>query len=780
MPVNILRACAGAGKTSRIVNECEEVLTTPGSRAAVITLTNSVRAEITDRLIHAMDSDHPTTEFKHDIVGHHNTLQTTFEAVDCCDSIVYIASADAFVHKALIATGYQVAESSLLHHSATGKSIEADDFTGKRSALGDVLHAETNASIVNAALDAALGISSACHSNPPLMKILTDEFQDLDDIMCNITATLAYHLALRGGTAIVVGDPLQNVFGKATGCAIQQFEDAIEKMQTINRSVVVHKQELMGCYRCPQSHLTFVNRIFPEREMLCKKTDIGERPMLIAHDPDDMYVAAVAIANAMEEHINSRGLKLDDVAVLAPTTNRNALLSHLESELNQRFQTHCSPGQNAVKWFLTGDSQSGIDWNQAIGRIAMLSIHADKGRTHRLCVLCNASEGVLPRLGSSDSVQKSLLYVALTRSCDAMMVSFGVGRIVKGMPRLFDPLPGEASGHICRYIRTAFDTLNDMLTFCNWSTHSLYTPDDIEWPTVQSYTICPRSTGVVIPSTVSQWANIVPSPRFLVESFDPHCHRFGEDITNLAGMATVRNYSMEFAVGLLAQRRLQMAMGNCNVPKGWVHGAMQINKSPELKRALREAANTVSQYKYPEDARKLWNVALIETAGVEDDVYNPRRPWALDCASSLWKSDKLIPSDLFEISRRIDDNAVHASRMLMKDSGCQHIPNFEAEYRCHVPGHKALVSGRVDLILPQKVIEIKASTTSSDTEGESLPCSAWWNQVILYAGMMANATDPTNTDRVGIVDVTRGSAWWLSLSNSKQILPRATSFVVTM
>lgn len=779
MPVHILRACAGAGKTSRIVNECEEVLITPGSRAVVITLTNSVRAEITDRLIRAMDSDHPTAELKHDIVGHHNTLQTTFETVYYCDSIVHIASADAFVHKALIATGYQIADSSILHHPASGRSIEADDFNGKRIALGDMLHDETDVSIVNAAIDAALGVSSACHSDPPLMKILIDEFQDLDDIMCNITATLACHLASRGGTAIAVGDPLQNVFGKATGCAIQQFEDAVEKMQTTDRNVVVYKEEMMGCYRCPQSHLTFVNRIFPEREMVCKKSDTGERPMLIAHDPDDMRAAAAAIANAMEEHITTRGLKLDDVAVLAPTTNRNALLSHLESELNLRFQTQCPPGQNAVKWFLTGDSQSGIDWNQAIGRIAMLSIHADKGRTHRLCVLCNASEGVLPRLGSSDSVQKSLLYVALTRSCESMMVSFGIGRIKKGMPRLFDPLPGEASGHICRYIRTEFDTLADMLALCDWSRHSLYTPDDIEWPTVQSYAMCPRSTGVVIPSTVSQWANIVPSPRFLVENFDPHCHRFGEDITNLSGMAAARNYSMEFAIGLLAQRRLQMAMGDCNVPKGWVHGGMEITESAALKKALQEAAQTVSQYNYPEDARKLWNVALVETAGVEDDVRNPRRPWALACAASLWENERTCTLELLEISRRIDDNAMHASQML-KNIGRQHNPIFEAEYRCHVPGHKALVSGRVDLILQESVIEIKASTMPNDNEGDSPPCSSWWNQVILYAGMMANTTESINTERVGIVDVTRGSAWWLPVSNSKQILHRATPFVVTV
>lgn len=779
MSVNILRACAGAGKTSRIVNECEEVLNIPGSCAVVITLTNSVRTEITERVILAMNSDHPSIELKHDVVGHHNTLQTTFKNADHCSSIVNVASVDAFIHKALIATGYQNDRSSLLRNAETGETIEADDFSGKRNALGDALYSGVDASIVNAILNVALGISPACFSDPSVMKMLIDEFQDLDDVMCNITSTLAYRLASRGGTVIAVGDPLQNVFGKATGCAIQQFENAIEKMQTADCNVIVTKQEMMGCHRCPQSHLEFVNRIFRERVMLCKNTDPGERPILIAHDPDDMRTAAVEIANAMESHINARGLKLDDVAVLAPTTNRNVLLSHLESELNQRFRTRCPPGYNAVKWFLTGDSQSGIDWDQAIGRIAMLSIHADKGRTHRLCVVCNASEGALPRFGSPDSVQRSLLYVALTRSCESMMVSFGVGRTLKGMPRLFDPLPGEASGHICRYIRSAFDALEDMLALCDWSEYSLYDPEDIEWPTVQSYTTRPRDAGVVIPSTVSQWASIVPSPRSLVETFDPRCHRFGQDITNLAGMATIRNCSMEFAVGLLAQRRLQMAMGVCSVPGGWVRGAMESNGSHELKRALREAASTVSRYNYPEDARKLWNLALLDTAGVEDDVRNPRRPWALACAASLWESKSTTSPDLFEMSCRIDDNAMHASRMFVDDVGRQQSPSFETECRCHVPGHKALISGRADLILPEKVIEIKASTTPCDRGGESSPCSAWWNQVILYAGMMANTTDPMDTECVGIVDVTRGSAWWLPVRNSKMVLSRATPFVVT-
>ena len=48
--ISITTAVAGAGKTRKIVENVIETLHTPGASALIVTLTNSVRTEITDRI----------------------------------------------------------------------------------------------------------------------------------------------------------------------------------------------------------------------------------------------------------------------------------------------------------------------------------------------------------------------------------------------------------------------------------------------------------------------------------------------------------------------------------------------------------------------------------------------------------------------------------------------------------------------------------------------------------------------------------------------------------
>lgn len=760
MPFRIVRACAGAGKTGLIVDKCIQSLNTHDGRATVITLTNSVRDEIVQRIRAGM----PSAEHRQS--GHHDQLMAV--------GGVLVSSADAFVHRGLLAIGYTqqdgvlMCDDTRLDDAGAPRLIEADDFGGKRVALAHILMAGLPG-VLDAALAAALDNPVGCSDS----MLLVDEFQDLDDAMCTVSAALGSQLVRHGGLALAVGDPLQNVFGKATGCAIERLELMVQSAHGVDLLI----ERWTRCHRCPQRHLDLVNRVFPERKMTTTRDTPGTRPMLLAYETGDPLRAAAAIAAAIEDEVQSRGLALDDVAVLAPTVNGNRLLACIEAELNLRLSELVSPAHPAaVKWFLTGETQGGIDWGQAKDRLAMLSVHADKGRTHRLCVLIDVTEGCLPRSSSDAAVQRSLLYVGMTRSCEAMMLAFGAGA-PPGAIRLFDaPQQGDATGCMSRYLRLPFASMDELLTVCSWSVRSHRAPAEVEWPPVEAYGPEPRETPNRIPSTVSQWASAIPSPRYLTDSAAGAPIRFAADLGNARGMDVMRAGSLEMAVGLLAQRRLQAALtgGVTSAPEGWRNGASHC-RATDLRAIALERATCTCQIG-ASDPRDLWNLALVDLAGVEDDHRQAHRPWALEMASDLWSADKLSNPSVLELAQAIDKNAQAAAGHLLAQMGARNVAaaRFEVECRARVPGHKALLSGRVDLTTPESVIEIKASTTAAP-EGEIPgPSSSWWNQVLLYAGILPR----DQLKHVAIVDVTRGTAWWRACARGECVLERATSTIL--
>ena len=155
---------------------------------------------------------------------------------------------------------------------------------------------------------------------------------------------------------------------------------------------------------------------------------------------------ACAVVEAWMAH--DRSLTPEDVAVLATTTNQNAVFAQLQPKLCALYQRlgffagregdgedgsgSGGGGGGAVHFRTRFDVGTlTIDWDAAKGRTPMVSIHGEKGRGHRAVLLLDASSGCLPakhRAGRAEAlVDGSLLNVALTRSKRYLAVGFREG-----------------------------------------------------------------------------------------------------------------------------------------------------------------------------------------------------------------------------------------------------------------------------------------------------------------------------------------------------------------
>lgn len=819
MPNQIRQAGAGAGKTGTLVHLiCADILTA-GDSAAVAVLTNSVREEITERV--------RTCCFKDglDIIvtrrGNANEIRHAGGA-----GLVTVSSADSLVHKGLLSLGFS--GTSVLRRD-DGREVDGGNFDEKRQILRDIFREEPGA-----ADRAVAGI--ICGASPDVVVastsrwLMMDEFQDLCDVMVEIATAMCIAVARAGGHFQVVGDPRQNVYAKSEN-GLHEFRQAVlnaiqeEEEEGEGRgeagggaSFAVEDVKMNICYRCPTAHIDLVNAIFDSGEgdiMVAADLDHrGHRPILVATRADDVVASASAIAAEAEHQIRSQELALDEVAVLAPQVNDNATLAQLELELNRRLADLAPPDSPAVKWFLTGQTQGSIDWSQSKDRIAMLSVHADKGRTHALTIVCDATEGVLPpcSFGRSflDVREKSLLYVALTRSRQSLIIGFGHGELDRVT------LYGQPStlGAISRYVRQKFETIDDLLELCDWSQHSLRRPHEVEWPRVSAYP--PPSSSQprqAMPTTINQWAELVSPHKLLPpaatggdgggDDVAIQPVRFAPDATGAPGMGHVRNVSLERAIGTLAQLRLQTAIrdltGGATAPppyRGWLAGAATARqRGLEDVAAALECAVELCRDPTPQGADgapdmlgpRLWCLAQVANAEVTDSIETPSRPWSLRSAAAGFATTvgPDATAAVHGLAALVDANARRAAELLLQRYGAKALreSRFEVEYRRRLPGRSStFISGRADLwIPPGRLLEIKATTMAAteaakqdEDEGAPSVRPNYLSQVLLYAGM-----SNTPISEASVLDVTLGMLWSHTLEEGEHraILPRAASIV---
>ena len=747
----LIPACAGSGKTRALVVSAGEWLQ-KGCNVLIVSMTNSVRVEIAARLSRCFDD--LSIAVAYEIRGSHNIFTST-EAIG---GVVHVASIDAFVHSML--TTNKLATGDECFQTLKGEIVEADDYQGKRVALLEAM-AMGPGPVIACGLRELLSLSTDdCLAS---VRFCVDEFQDLCATMVNIYTRVAVTVHKDGGHSKLVGDELQNVFGKCQA-AFEIFDETVE---VLDPGMPIHRQQLNVCYRCPRAHIALTNRLFDRDNGWYSPVECKPCILCVRSDHTDPsarhHHTAAKITQTIQWYLHEyKDLKLDDICILGSKTNHNQLFAALEPALNTTLGALAPGGQLEVKWFITGQTAGSIDWTQATGRIAMLTVHAMKGAEKRCVIMTDVNEGDLPKAGRQhDSVQRSLLYVGLSRSTEHLVI------VVAGGSRQETLLPNCKNRKcISRYLCQPFRAVDELLHFVQWSALSDLAPHEMQWPDPAQWLEIKKLSPP--PTTFRGWASQISSTsQLLGHRCAPSQHQFGPSLLAHPGLAHVRLMSMEAGIGLLAQRRLRAWVQLVEGPHSWLLAADECG-DPKFAMAL-IAATITAESRSPAalTGKWLWNLALIDLAQIEDDWHAAERVWPLQMACRLWGSDadvhmNKMTSELADLCAQLDENCRRCAQTLQGMQPMQDV-RFEVPGRVIVSDKQAMINGRADLVCDTTLYEIKASTAGAD-KLSTLP-SSWWTQAVLYVGMLATAGQ--EMDQVGIIDLMRGQIYHAPIAGGK-------------
>lgn len=420
----------GCGKTTVLTEAARKM---HQGNTLIISLTNSVR-EGTSKMVREMLRC-AREAYTYKIVGNHNVFTRKAANHDSNESAVlshiHIATLDSWVHE------------SLTEFDGGLYGLGSDDYSGKRERLLTILQKG----------------NIPTTSFLSYRQIAVDEVQDLDEYFFEILLELAKHCN-QDRRMVLVGDRYQNVFAKSNSCIMERIEIAAE-----SGSLPKYRSyHLNYNHRCPPAHLKFINKIFENygRKIMWppEKPD-GELPIVYqlpkGKSKTILEKQAMCIMNLIEKCVMD-GYSLADIVILSPVTSVNRLYGQLEHFLKQKYGW---TGHRKVAWLYNdGCADSSVDWKSAEGMIVLSSIHANKGRTHKVVIACDFTDGILPKHHALRDIQiKSQIsqaLVALSRAAERLIIPYA------------PPLT--------RFVAAGFRCVEEMAEYCNYMTYSNSVP----------------------------------------------------------------------------------------------------------------------------------------------------------------------------------------------------------------------------------------------------------------------------------------------------------------
>jgi len=368
----LINGCAGSRKTDTLIkcalNELE-------SNIVFLTLVSSVTYEITTRL----------NEIGLNIERERNNNR--YKSINS-SSKIEVVNFDAFVNQKLNYVLKRIKQ-TLDDYDITGSCFES-----KRELFLTFLQNK---------LFKPTGISL----------IIVDEAQDLDIVQMKIIYELA--IANPKIKVFIAGDIFQTIYNN-----ISSF--------SVFRKLNPKSFDLNYCWRCPKAHISFNNFLLRQHrdnwvipEMQSSNENTLDKPFIFPHYgiSDNTYASKNAkiiktiIRNLMsfDEEIQN-----EDIVVIMPTSKANKLYHQLECFLDNAYHINTE-----------GDGyHQTIDWTVVGNRTALLSIHGDKGKGHKVVFFLGLSQNSLPNFyhNETDLIPISLLNIALTRSTKYLFVGF--------------------------------------------------------------------------------------------------------------------------------------------------------------------------------------------------------------------------------------------------------------------------------------------------------------------------------------------------------------------
>lgn len=391
--IKLVNGVAGAGKSSTLI-KCGIRYLSEGKNVIFLTKISSVTDELTKR----MNRDYGITFTKSasHFMGQYSVTGTT-QGDQAQSPWCSVSNYDSFIDKQLRV--YDI-------------PFEGEAFNQKVKQL------TKNIDVMDRGL--------FMKNDKPIDVVLIDEVQDFDSI--RIALTTAMFNKFTGLIGVFVGDTLQTVF-------IQSIMGESFSMNYIKTNLDCKYYELSTCYRCPKSHVDFVNQVmgpyqqqYGISQVRSNNDNTIDKPVIFQHhsvhkeyERADLCKRVIYIIDYVLNKDST--ITPDDIVVVMNKTNSNAVFEKLLVEVNRYYRARYQNGayENVIHYKTKNqEGRKTIDWSIGENKTKFISVHGIKGKGQRVVILLGMSEKSIPMMEwlfkTEELVSQSVMNVALTRS----------------------------------------------------------------------------------------------------------------------------------------------------------------------------------------------------------------------------------------------------------------------------------------------------------------------------------------------------------------------------
>ena len=327
-------------------------------------------------------------------------------------------------------------------------------------------------------------------------EVLIDECQDFDATK----AELIVSLLLKKTTvrAVFCGDYMQTIFERS----LDENRHPISIFATLPSC---HRFYMQKCYRCPAGHIAFCNKILEKavekyhcKSLMATNQDYQNKPFLFSHGSTtkryDVSLLAGQLCQMVETLLTfDKSLKPADFCFLMRKSNNQPVFDALRISLESLWNNHGY--KNSVIHFMTqyDGYRNSIQWNHAIGKSCLISIHGDKGKGHKVVFFLGLTQKSIPDECAMHKEHEllfhSLLNVALTRSTKYLFVGFHYAQPSMYLTQLGDTLEKYAATSWTTNHHNLFDTISQCSRFPKPDFLKLYRQVPLQVPTLNMLSI---------------------------------------------------------------------------------------------------------------------------------------------------------------------------------------------------------------------------------------------------------------------------------------------------
>lgn len=263
-------------------------------------------------------------------------------------------------------------------------------------------------------------------------EILIDECQDFSPLKAQLIVSLLQKVP--HVKAVFCGDYMQTI-----------FEQSLENNNThhpmsIFSSLGCKHFSMQKCYRCPAGHISFCNMILKQtlekyncKPLIATNTDFHQKPFLFTHGSTskkyDVHLLVLQLCSMVDWVMKQdKELKPSDFCFMMRKSNNQPVFETLRISLENLWSSYGYT--NSVIHFITqyDGYRNSIQWNHAVNKSCLISIHGDKGKGHKVVFFIGLTQKSIPdecaMFKDTELLYHSLLNVALTRSTKYLFIGF--------------------------------------------------------------------------------------------------------------------------------------------------------------------------------------------------------------------------------------------------------------------------------------------------------------------------------------------------------------------